>query len=226
MAKIYKKQSQKILKIMNKEHVTDFKNANRKTKDPDNNVNEEIVRLEEEAKLKMLKDRAGLRNSKILDWVVNFVLEIISFFDIISDVAVLVVLVAQKFILFSAASLFVMLSAIIVCYSPLINFFIARNTIRARLGQNIKFSCKNLMFTFIYLTPLITVLLTVIDCIYTINQLFVEPLVLLINIIMCNAYRNDGENWIETEPYLDGLFMYFNMDTMDVKGYRRLRTIS
>lgn len=65
-----------------------------------------------------------------------------------------------------------------------------------------------------------------IDIIYTINQLFVEPLALLINLLMCNAYRNDGNNWIETEPYLDKLFMYFNMDTMDVKGYRRLRTIS
>jgi len=39
-------------------------------------------------------------------------------------------------------------------------------------------------------------------------------------------YR-EGREWVDTEHILDGIFQkFFNMDSMDVKGYRRLRTIS
>jgi len=174
----------------------------------------------------MIKDRAGLRNSKIFDWVVNFTLEGISLLDLISDIRVLITLVKKRFIFFAVISFFTINSAVLVCYAPFINFLIARQTISSRVGSDKKSSCKQLVFTMIYLTPLILIQLTSIDCIYTFNQLVVEPIILIINILMCNCRRNNGDSWIQSEQYLDGLFMYFNMDTMDVKGYRRLRTIS
>ena len=84
----------------------------------------------------MIKSRAQLRNSRIFDWVVNFILETISLFDMISDLLVLIILVEQKFIFIAVISLFVILSAIIVCYAPLVNFYIARETIGSKFGTD------------------------------------------------------------------------------------------
>lgn len=117
----------------------------------------------------MLKDRAQLRNSKIFDWVINFVLETISLFDMMSDLAVLFILVREQFIFIAVISLFVIYSAIIVCYAPLINFFIARQAVGSKLGMDQKFGIREFLFTLINLTPVIAVQLTLIDVIYTVN---------------------------------------------------------
>lgn len=113
----------------------DFSSVNRQTSDPDNVIDDEIKRQDELERKKMIKGRAQLRNSRIFDWVVNFILEGISLFDMISDIMVLLILIDQGFFFFASTSIFVMFSAILVCYGPLINFYIARDTIGSRLSS-------------------------------------------------------------------------------------------
>ena len=105
----------------------------------------------------MIKSRAQLRNSRIFDWVVNFILETISLFDMISDLLVLIILVDEQFIFIAVISLFVILSAIIVCYAPLVNFYIARETIGCKFGINQKYGLAEFFFTLINLTSLIVI---------------------------------------------------------------------
>jgi hypothetical protein len=47
----------------------------------------------------------------------------------IGDINVLIVLIAKRFIFAAVVSSIVILSAIVVCYAPLVNFFIERGTI-------------------------------------------------------------------------------------------------
>lgn len=145
----------KLNKMMIRKKEEDFSRVNRRTADPNNVIDEELAKQEKEERDKMLKDRAQLRNSKIFDWVINFVLETISLFDMISDLAVLVILVREQFIFIAVISLFVIYSAIIVCYAPLINFFIARRAVGSKLGMDQKFGLREFFFTLINLTPFI-----------------------------------------------------------------------
>lgn len=168
MSSIRNKMSNAIEKGMLKDQFL-IKNTKRVTKDPYNVIDNEIIEQEKKERQKMILDRAQLRYSKIFDWVVNFILETISLLDLISDVAVLFILVDGNFIFIAVISLFVILSAVVVCYAPLINFFIARKTIETRVGLNQNIGIKPVLFTLIHLTPIITIQLLLIDLIYTFN---------------------------------------------------------
>ena len=67
--------------------------------------------------------------------------------------------------------------------------------------------------------------LVLIDVIYTFNSICVEPIIIFMNVVFYIFIKGDG--WIDTEKMLDHLlYRIFSLNLMDVKGYRRLRTIS
>lgn len=75
------------------------------------------------------------------------------------------------------------------------------------------------------MTPFILPQLFLIDVLYMFNTLFIQIFVFIINLMLCNHRK--GKVWIDIDEYLDHLFYWLlNMNAMDVKGYRRLRTIS
>ena len=72
------------------------------------------------------------------------------------------------------------------------------------------------------MTPLILVYLNFLDLIYIFNSVFLVPFGLLVNNLTCGKV-----NWDFTEGRLDNLYkVLFDMNEIDILGFRRLRTIS
>ena len=75
------------------------------------------------------------------------------------------------------------------------------------------------MLAFLSLTPLIVIDLLFMDLIYIINSVIITPLAFL--------FTYGKINMEVMEDKIDSIYNYlFGMSDMDIKGFRRLRTIS
>lgn len=72
------------------------------------------------------------------------------------------------------------------------------------------------------LTPFIVAYLLFMDVIYITVSVIITPIAFLIKILSCNLI-----DFTNIEEKLDALYeILFGMSDMDIKGFRRLRTIS
>jgi hypothetical protein len=73
-----------------------------------------------------------------------------------------------------------------------------------------------------YLTPMVLVYLQVMDLIYIINTVTLMPLAIILKNLGC--IRGSGNIFEEKLDYIYEVM--FGMSKMDIKGFRRLRTVS
>ena len=72
------------------------------------------------------------------------------------------------------------------------------------------------------MTPFIVIYLLVMDLIYIIVSVVITPITMIIYVLTCGKL-----NFTNIEEKLDVLYeILFGMTDMDIKGFRRLRTIS
>jgi len=108
-----------------------------------------------------------------------------------------------------------MLSPFYVCYVPLVTF----QKKRSQLQEDTKFLK---VLNVLSMTPLIVVYLLLMDLVYIVTSVIITPFAMLLKLISCGCI--DITN---VEEKLDGLYnILFGMTDMDIKGFRRLRTIS
>ena len=70
--------------------------------------------------------------------------------------------------------------------------------------------------------------LLIMDVIYIVNSVAIVPIAYFVQIITCDFCNKSKKNIAHTfEQKLDGIYeIVFDMGKMDIKGFRRLRTIS
>lgn len=108
-----------------------------------------------------------------------------------------------------------MLSPFYVCYVPLVTF--QKN--RSKLQED---TCFLKFLNVLSLTPFIVAYLLLMDLIYIIVSVVITPITMLLKVLSCGYI--DITN---VEEKLDVLYeILFGMSDMDIKGFRRLRTIS
>jgi hypothetical protein len=75
---------------------------------------------------------------------------------------------------------------------------------------------------FFYLTPMVLVYLQVMDLVYIINTVTLMPIAIILKKIGCITGKSNI-----FEDKLDYIYeAMFGMSKMDIKGFRRLRTVS
>ena len=78
----------------------------------------------------------------------------------------------------------------------------------------------NKLLNVLTLTPFIVCYLVIMDIIYIIESVLITPLAMFVNYLF-------GANQNKFEEKIDSIYNFlFGMSTMDIKGFRRLRTIS
>lgn len=83
-------------------------------------------------------------------------------------------------------------------------------------------TCKSQIFALISMTPLILVYLNFLDMIYIFNSICLIPFGFLMNKLTYGKI-----NWNFTEGRLDNVYkILFDMNEIDILGFRRQRTIS
>lgn len=149
------------------------------------------------------------------EFVFTLVLELIAMFDMVGDIYLVIGMYTYGHTAWFTISVFTMLSPFYVCYVPLVTF--QKN--RSKLQEETKF----LKFLNIAsLTPFIVVYLLIMDIIYIIVSVVITPTAMIIKLLSCGLI--DVTN---VEEKLDVLYeVLFGMTDMDIKGFRRLRTIS
>jgi hypothetical protein len=77
----------------------------------------------------------------------------------------------------------------------------------------------------IYLTPLVLLYLQVMDVVYIINSVALVPMAVIIQFLSFGRIKGNLAHLFEEK--LDSIYeVFFGMSKMDIKGFRRLRTIS
>lgn len=142
-------------------------------------------------------------------------LEAIALFDMIGDIILMIGMYSAGHTAWLTISIFTMLSPFYVCYVPLLTF--QKN--RAKMQDETKFMQ---FLNIASLTPFIVAYLLFMDVIYIIMSVIITPGAMLIKALSCGLI--DVTN---VEEKLDVLYeILFGMSDMDIKGFRRLRTIS
>lgn len=149
------------------------------------------------------------------EFAFTLTLELIAMFDMVGDIYLLIGMYTFGHTAWFTISIFTMLSPFYVCYVPLVTF--QKN--RSKLQEDTKF----LKFlNIVSLTPLIVAYLLMMDVIYIVVSVIITPITMLLKLLTCGYL--DITN---VEEKLDVLYeILFGMSDMDIKGFRRLRTIS
>ena len=149
------------------------------------------------------------------EFVFTLILELIALFDMVGDIYLMISMYTYGHTAWFTLSIFTMLSPFYVCYVPLVTF--QKN--RGKLQKETRFLK---MLNIVSLTPLIVAYLLLMDIIYILVSVVVTPSAMLIKALSCGLI--DVTN---VEDKLDVLYeILFGMTDMDIKGFRRLRTIS
>ena len=136
-------------------------------------------------------------------------------FDMIGDIYLLLGMYKYGHTAWFTISIFTMLSPFYVCYVPLVTF--QKN--RSKLQE---YTCFLKFLNVLSLTPFIVGYLLIMDLIYIIVSVIITPFTMLLKLLTCGLI--DITN---VEEKLDVLYeILFGMSDMDIKGFRRLRTIS
>lgn len=145
--------------------------------------------------------------------VFNILLEFIALFDMIGDIFALILVYKLGHIAWFTISVFTMISPFYVCYVPLLTFQ------KERAEKIEDDSILQKLNGFFSLTPLILINLLLMDLIYIINSVVITPIVFIFSFGRLNMEV--------IEEKIDKIYIVlFGMSDMDIKGFRRLRTIS
>ena len=108
-------------------------------------------------------------------------------------------------------SVFTIISPFFVCYVPLLTFLKDKQ----ERSENNKYATNFLAFC--SMTPLILVYLLIMDAIYIVSSAILAPI----------AFCTCGVKVKTVEKKIDKIYNWmFGMSDMDIKGFRRLRTMS
>lgn len=158
------------------------------------------------------EDKGREKPNRYFETMFNIFLEFIALFDMFGDIYALIIVYQLGHIAWFSISLFTMISPFFVCYVPLLTFQKEKAEEIANDTPVQKF------LAFCSLTPLILVYLLLMDLIYIISSVIITPLAFL----TCGLIEVD-----DVEEKIDRIYkIMFGMSDMDIKGFRRLRTIS
>ena len=168
--------------------------------------------LEASISKKMVKEK---KPNPYFEFIFTLILELIALFDMFGDIYLMYSMYIYGHTAWFTLSIFTMLSPFYVCYVPLVTF--QKN--RGKLQKETRFLK---VLNIVSLTPLIVAYLLVMDIIYILVSVVITPSAMLIKLLSCGLI--DVTN---IEEKLDVLYeILFGMSDMDIKGFRRLRTIS
>ena len=158
----------------------------------------------------------------------NLLLETIALFDLGGDIILMYALFLSEHTAWFSLSLLSCLSPFFVCYVPLLTF----QKKKLNDKQSLKPKEKQLEIDFLtalsmitFLTPGVLIYLQCMDIIYIINSVGLVPLAILIQLVSFGMLKGNMAHYLENK--LDSIYeIAFGMQQMDIKGFRRLRTIS
>lgn len=149
------------------------------------------------------------------EFAFTLILELIALFDMIGDIYLMISMYQTGHTAWFTLSIFTMLSPFYVCYVPLVTFQKNRGKLQKET-QFLKF------LNVLSLTPFIVSYLLLMDIIYILVSVVITPLAFLLKALSCGFI-----DLTNVEEKLDVLYeILFGMSDMDIKGFRRLRTIS
>ena len=158
-------------------------------------------------------------NINIVGVIMSILLESAALFDLITDIIVLYTLITTNETSWAGISILTMLTPYLISHAPLITFFMERGTFEKKSEDSI--SIQRFLGAF-FLTPLCLIYFIILDVFYNLTELLLSFWYLLYYMITCGSSKKGGY-----EEYLDKFYQSaFKLNEMDVKGLRRLRTIS
>ena len=156
----------------------------------------------------------------MLKYVIEVLLEWISVADLYTDILVLVQLAHTEHIAWTAITVVTMIAPLFACQIPFITFL--KDRVTKAIGKNMSINCKLQTMSYIMITPLMIVYMTLMDLLFMVNQAFLVPIVDLLKFIS----RGTLDLTCITST-IDGSYeVFFEMQKLDVEGFRRMRTIS
>ena len=159
-----------------------------------------------------------IKLNEYIEFLFNLFLELIALFDMSGDILLLIALFNSEHTAWFALSLLSMLSPFFVCYVPLLTF-------QKKKLNNKDLDYLDLIGMVIFLTPLVLIYLQLMDVVYIINSVGLVPIAVILQLLSCGLIKGNLAHMFETK--LDSIYeVAFGMSQMDIKGFRRLRTIS
>jgi hypothetical protein len=148
-----------------------------------------------------------------------FLLEIIAFIDLYSDIYILIHLLATGHTAWASLTLYTMLSPYLISYIPLINFQIQYYE---QIGANERSELSKNMEAMGILTPIVLIYLALMDVFYIVASVGLNSITFLLNMLSCGLIK-----FIDVNSKMDNVYGYlFHMKSMDIEHFRHLRTIS
>ena len=160
-----------------------------------------------------------VKSNEYIELLFNLVLELIALFDMSGDFLLLIALFKSQHTGWFCFSLLSMLSPFFVCYVPLLTF-------QKKKLNNKELDWMDAIITAAFLTPLVLIYLNIMDVVYIFTSVVLVPIAVMIQWLTCGmlSERNMAHYF---EEKLDSIYeVAFGMSQMDIKGFRRLRTIS
>ena len=165
----------------------------------------------------------------IVEAVLNLSLQLISLFDLITDIILLRLLITANHAAWTALSFLTIFIPYFISYSGVVSFLMERGTFEMEdtnitTQGYIKLNTKatRRLFGWFFMTPLSIIYFVILDFIYIAVDVYVS----LHNFIIYTFTRGRGRR-LDSDKYLDALFnKLFNLFSMDAKGLRRLKCIS
>lgn len=149
------------------------------------------------------------------EFLFTLLLELIALFDLVGDIYLVCSMYTYGHTAWFTLSIATMLWPFYVSYVPLVTFQKKRGKIQDE-SKFLKF------LNIVSMTPLIVGYLLFMDIFYIFVSVVVTPIAFLLKHLTCGYL-----NVTNIEERLDGLYkILFGMSDMDIKGFRRLRTIS
>lgn len=143
--------------------------------------------------------------------------ELNSSIDFVSDFYILLVLLKSDHSAWFTLTLFTMVLAYQVCYVPLVNLVLNRDSLKFSETQSIFDKC----LAIVMVTPLILIYLVSIDICFMISTLMGFVIFLVFEKLFC------GKISFDFDGYIDKAFaMLFSMTLNDVEGFRALKSLS
>jgi hypothetical protein len=115
-----------------------------------------------------------------------------------------------------------MVSPFFISYAPLINYWVQKGSFGIYESAKKNISFKNKVIGLMILTPIFVIYLVFLDLLFMINTATLKPLVYFLKLVTFNRV-----DLTRMTMFINDLYsLLFDMDTMEVEGFRRLRTIS
>jgi hypothetical protein len=190
-------------------------------KNPDEDDKNEEIDTQSENEVER-EEQPKIEISTLLEKTFHFVLEMIAIFDLVGDIFVLIAIIKLGHYMWSVLTFFQIASPFFICYAPLINYWVQKGSFGIYESSANRISFKNKALGFMVLTPIFVIYLVVLDLLFMINTAVLRPLVYLLKLLTFNKLDLTRLTLFVNDMYS----LFFDMDIMEVEGFRRLRTIS